>query len=97
MNGWKGKSCDKCIVSDGCLHGSCTSADECNCSDGWTGKQCTQCIPSPTCIHGTCQSAFECNCDAGWTGHNCNESMTLIFFHFLTLVPIATSNIKFAM
>ena len=97
MNGWKGESCDECIISEGCLHGSCNSADECICQAGWTGELCNQCIPSPTCIHGTCQSAFECNCEVGWTGHNCDESMTHILFNFLLLVPIAMSNTEFPM
>ena len=92
MKGWTGESCGQCIAAEGCLHGTCSLARECNCNEGWTGESCNHCIKEPSCLHGYCNLPFECNCEAGWTGKNCDESMIITMSQFLTLDSIANGH-----
>jgi hypothetical protein len=60
-------------------HGTCTSADKCDCNSGWMGTQCqvTHCFGytsthKDTCSgNGECVAVDKCACKAGWNGHNC--------------------------
>ncbi|KAK3285288.1 hypothetical protein CYMTET_7099 [Cymbomonas tetramitiformis] len=40
LPGWWGKSCDKALCTQTCVHGVCASPGKCACESGWTGHSC---------------------------------------------------------
>uniref|UniRef100_A0A6A7FS19 Delta-like protein n=1 Tax=Hirondellea gigas TaxID=1518452 RepID=A0A6A7FS19_9CRUS len=78
--GWKGNTCEECLIYPGCMHGTCDKPWQCNCNEGWGGLFCNQdlnfcsnhkpCKNGATCLN-TKPGSYSCQCPAGFRGTNC--------------------------
>nr|NP_001071677.1 delta protein [Ciona intestinalis]BAE06370.1 delta protein [Ciona intestinalis] len=84
--GWRGKLCNECSTTPGCMHGTCERPFQCNCRRGWGGLYCNQdlnyCTNHHPCLNGglctnSGEGSYTCTCQVGYIGRMCQYRISM--------------------